>query len=137
MKIKGIALIALLFYSLSAPAQGASKAQSKIEPGTYVFVSFSMNNVALKRYYLEAQKLGAKLVMRGLADEKITPSRFISTKLKLDRAKIRVDLNPLLFEALNIEQVPYIAVVDEDGGVDKIGGHIQIAKALELMNLKK
>ena len=55
---------------------GGSNYQNKIEAGTYVFVSFSMNDESLRSYFLEAEKHGAKLVVIGLIGDKKSRNRF-------------------------------------------------------------
>ena len=106
---------------------------NKIEPGIYVFVSFSMNDKSLHDYFIEAEHHKAKLVVIGLFGEKNSRNRFGIMKAKVEQAKINVVINPNLFEQLNIKQVPVIAVVDKRGRVKKVSGHISLNKALEIM----
>ena len=137
--IKKIYLILVFILSLSINtfAFATSPTEQKIEPGIYVLVSFSMNDQALRSYFDEAQNFGARLVMRGFATDSNTGNMFTYTKAKLEQAKINIDINPVLFDELNIRQVPVIAVVKADGGIKKIAGHITLAKALELMGEEK
>ena len=58
-----LTLLGLLLSNFNVVAQSQTY-KSQI----YIFVSFSMNDQALKSYYLEAQKIGATLVIRGLKD---------------------------------------------------------------------
>lgn len=113
-----------------------SKQASQIEAGTYILVSFSMNNQSLRNYFLEAQKHGAILVMQGLSGEKHSRNRFAETKAKTEKAKINIEINPTIFEQLNVKQVPVIAVVNGAGRARKVSGHITLEKALEIMEIK-
>ena len=128
------ALIVLACSALADEAKNQNKmSQNKIEAGTYVFVSFSMNDESLRSYFVEAEKHGAKLVIIGLFGDKKSRNRFAQTKAKMEQLRINVEINPNLFEQLNIKQVPVIAVVNKSGGIKKISGHISLSKALEIM----
>jgi hypothetical protein len=70
---------------------GHSLAENK-PPVIYIFVSFSMNDAALRAYYKDASKLGATLVIRGLVD-----NSFNATKDKLSQLNISCDIDPELF----------------------------------------
>jgi len=138
--MKKIYLILGMIAALSWPAlahestnQNNNKNQNKIEPGIYVFVSFSMNDESLRSYFIEAEKHGAKLVVIGLIGDKTSRNRFAQMKAKMEQARINVEINPNLFEQLNIKQVPVIAVVNKSGSIKKISGHISLNKALEIM----
>lgn len=94
----------------------------------YVFVSFTMNDEALKAYYIDANKIGATLVMRGLIDDSFTV-----TKAKLDELGIAYDINPELFDKYNVRQVPTI-VEDKIDSIKQITGHIPLIEALRIFN---
>jgi len=138
LKILAVAL--LITGSSTASATGLDNSSSsfpvqeaQIEPGIYVFVSFSMNDTSLRSYFKEASKYKARLIMNGLVKENNgSNNRFANTKAKMEKAKINVEINPNLFELLNIKEVPAIAVVTR-AGIKKISGHIEIRKALEMM----
>ena len=130
-----ITSIAMSNSALANKAQQPDPLSVQIPEGTYIFVSFSMNKKSLHSYFLEAEPRGAKLVIRGLVGEKHSRNRFVQTKAKIEEAKINVDINPNLFEQLNIKQVPAMAVVKKDGSVKKIYGHMSLKKALELMDI--
>ena len=136
--ISAILLIVSIVMSSSSLANKVEQSEglsTQIPEGTYIFVSFSMNKESLHSYFLEAEPRGAKLVIRGLVGEKHSKNRFVQTKAKIEEAKINVDINPNLFEQLDIKQVPAMAVVQKDGSIKKIYGHISLKKALELMNV--
>ena len=121
--------------------QEQQKAQqsAQLEEGIYVLVSFSMNDAALRKYFIEAQSVGAKLILRGLVGQRGDRNRFATTKARIERARINVEINPNLFEHLNAKHVPVIAVVAKDKKhgkiVKQISGHISLQKALEMMEV--
>ncbi len=120
-------------------SNGAAQTSVKPEPGMYIFVSFSMKDEALRAYFKEAQIYGATLVMRGFVDKSsdaATMNRFAATKNRIEKARINVQINPNLFEQINVLKVPVIAVVDDMGNIKKISGHITLQKALEYMDVK-
>ncbi|XVN43547.1 MAG: TrbC family F-type conjugative pilus assembly protein [Candidatus Rickettsia vulgarisii] len=94
----------------------------------YIFVSFSMSDSALQSYFIEADKIGAKLVMQGLKH-----NSFIDTKAKADDIGISFDIDPELFKKYQITSVPVIIVDNSQGQVKKLTGHIALMKAIELM----
>ena len=98
-----------------------------VKAETYVFVSYSMPDNALKAYFKEAQELGATLVMRGLKDDS-----FIASGTKSQELGITYDINPDLFEQYKIELVPVI-VVSKGRDYDKIQGHISLREAIKIM----
>lgn len=104
---------------------------SNVLAQTYIFVSFSMPDTALKDYYLETQKVGAILVMRGLKD-----NSFINTKDKAMQLGISFNVDPNLFEQYQIKQVPVIIIDDGQGQVKKLTGHVPCSKALEIMEYR-
>lgn len=124
-----------IFMSNACASVPAGKAE-KPQAGIYIFVSFTMNDKSLESYFREAQSCGAKLVMRGLAKDAEGQGSFAVTRSRVKKAKINVDINPHLFEQLGIKHVPVIAVVDKEGAIKKISGHISLEKALELMEVK-
>ena len=107
--MRSLSISFILLFSLTSQAN------------TYIFVSYSMGDEALKSYYKEAQQYGATLVMRGLVDDS-----FQKTKEKAQELKITYDINPPLFDEYNIKQVPVIASNDH-----KMTGHVTLKHALE------
>ncbi|KJV85667.1 type-F conjugative transfer system pilin assembly protein TrbC [Orientia tsutsugamushi] len=96
---------------------------------TFIFVSFSMSDEALKSYFDESQKAGAQLVMRGLIN-----NSFIQTKNKTMELGIGFDIDPSLFEKYKVDVVPVIVIDDEKRELTKkLTGHIPLAIALEIM----
>ncbi|MCC8399458.1 MAG: type-F conjugative transfer system pilin assembly protein TrbC [Rickettsia endosymbiont of Platyusa sonomae] len=122
-----LTLLGLLLSSFNVTAQSQTyKSQ------TYIFVSFSMNDQALKSYYLEAEKIGAILVMRGLKD-----NSFFETKAKVDKLGISFNIDPNLFKQYQVTSVPVIIVDDGQGLIKKLTGHIPLLEAIEIMEQEK
>lgn len=107
-----------------------------IEPGLYVLVSFSMNDQSLRRYFIEAESLGGRLVINGLLGDPSSGNRFAATQERIERAKINVDINPVIFEQFGVEHVPMIIAVYQDGKVKKVAGHISLNHALDTMDAR-
>jgi len=99
-----------------------------VQAKTYVFVSHSLKDTALKAYFKEAQALGATLVVRGLVEDS-----FMATKKKIDDVQISYEINPPLFDHYDVTVVPTI-VRDEGGRIQKISGHIPLKTALEIFD---
>ena len=95
---------------------------------TFIFVSHSMEDKALQDYYKEAQKYGAKLIVRGLINDS-----FLDTKAAVDKIEIAYDIDPEKFEKYEVKLVPTI-VKDKNGDVKKISGHIALKNALEIFS---
>ena len=81
----------------------------------------------------EKRGYSAVLIGFGLIGDKKSRNRFAQMKAKMEQVRINVEINPNLFEQLNIKQVPVIAFVNKSGSVKKISGHISLSKALEIM----
>nr|WP_037213848.1 TrbC family F-type conjugative pilus assembly protein [Rickettsia endosymbiont of Ixodes scapularis] len=105
-----------------------SSVNALAQPQTYIFVSFSMPDAALKEYYLEAQQTGAILVMQGLRD-----NSFMQTRDKAMELGINFNIDPNLFEEYQIKQIPVIIVDDGKGFVKKLTGHIPLSEVLKIM----
>ncbi|WP_342269531.1 type-F conjugative transfer system pilin assembly protein TrbC [Rickettsia endosymbiont of Orchestes rusci] len=128
--LKTVSLIILLLLSsksIVAQQEGLKLIQPKTQ--IYIFISFSMPDSALKSYYVEAERAGAKLVMRGLKN-----NSFLDTKAKADEIGISFDIDPNLFEEYQITSVPAIIVNSEGKGVKRLTGHMSLHDALEIMN---
>ncbi|WP_371254118.1 TrbC family F-type conjugative pilus assembly protein [Orientia tsutsugamushi] len=96
---------------------------------TFIFVSFSMSDEALKSYFADSQQAGARLVMRGLIN-----NSFTQTKNKTMELDISFDIDSCLFEKYKVDVVPVIVIDDEKRGLTKkLTGHIPLAIALEIM----
>lgn len=121
---------------VSKVSQADKPSAEMIEPGLYILVSFSMNDKSLRRYFIEAENLGGRLVINGLLGDSSSGNRFEATKERIERAKINVDINPVIFEQFGVEHVPMIIAVYQDGKVKKVSGHISLNHALDTMDAR-
>lgn len=92
-----------------------------------IFVSFSMNDSALQRYFKEAESVGGRLIMRGLIN-----NSFQETQEKMQQLEINIDIDPNLFEEFNVRRVPTI-IISDDHKAKKILGHLPLGDALAIM----
>lgn len=98
--------------------------QSKDE--IIVFVSSSMPKESLKSLFLEAQKIGARLVFRGLIG-----NSFKKTQNYFQDLEINADIDPNVFEENSISHVPTFLVQDKESRKkDILKGHISFREAL-------
>jgi len=123
-----ISLFIILFH-LSAYAEG----------NILIFASFSMPKESLKGWMNEAERIHASLVIRGLVNNSFKET----TKRMMDLAQDNhggVELNPMLFSAFNIKQVPAVVVTNDfqcvktktcQGKYHVIYGDVHLGYALE------
>ncbi len=95
------------------------------EDGVFIFVSLSMPEESLRKYFSDAQEIGAKIIIQGLIN-----NSFKDTHKTMVDLNINVDIDPNLFEAYAIKQVPVI-LHKSGNNVDQISGNIPIQTALE------
>lgn len=126
-------MIVAISCNIYATGTAGVQGERRIEPGLYILVSFSMNDKSLRRYFVEAESMGGRLVINGLVADKNGNNRFEETKARIDRAKINVDINPVIFEELGVKHVPMIVAVYRDGLIKKVSGHVTLSHALETM----
>ena len=58
-------ILLLQIFICNAHASELAGREQKPEAGIYVFVSFTMNDAALRSYFEQSRNYGAKLVMRS------------------------------------------------------------------------
>ena len=109
----------------------ASRAiQDQKERGTsplMVFVSFSMSDQDLKSLYHEVQKVGGRLVIKGLHQ-----NSWKSTAHKLQELKITVDIDPEAFDRYHVTTVPqFVLQGAEDTVYDALKGNVSLGFAVE------
>ena len=90
----------------------------KSGPQLYVFVSFSMPEITLKRLLTQASQIEASLILRGLIDDDIvqTKTRIAQLMEADDNGHTRIKggfaIDPTLFERFDIQQVPTFVLTD-------------------------
>lgn len=94
-----------------------------------IFVSSSMPKESLRSLFIEAQKVGGKLVFRGLID-----NSFRKTQQYFMDLKISADINPVFFEEHHVTHVPVFLIEDKkQKKMDFIRGHISLTEALSTL----
>ncbi len=90
-------------------------AQSKKRRGALmVLVSFSMPVPMIKRYAMDAKKVGAVIVLRGFVKNNINSvARLVHEVLGADDLGLTID--PIVFEKLAIQRVPAFVLFNEHG----------------------
>ena len=122
----------------------------KSGPQLYVFVSFSMPEVTLKRLLTQASRIDASLILRGLIDDDMGKTKTrIAQLLEADengltRIKGGFAIDPTLFERFDIQQAPTFVLTDSpaprctDAGCDdvsyaRLSGDTTLEYALQTM----
>ena len=105
-----------------------NKTDQSIPEGLYVAVSLSMPEQTLVNLFNWSQKLGGKLIMRGLKNNNFTET--IAAIKGLSDKGIAVDINPKIFRAYEIKQVPVFVLI-ENGKSDLMKGNVSLKYAVE------
>lgn len=122
----------------------------KSGPQLYVFVSFSMPEITLKRLLTQASRIEASLILRGLIDDDMGKTKTrIAQLLEADengltRIQGGFAIDPTLFERFDIQQVPTFILTDTpaprctDAGCDdvnyaRLSGDTTLEYALQTM----
>lgn len=95
-----------------------STPEEKRGPQLYVFVSFSMPEITLKRLLSQAARIDASLILRGLVDDDLgkTKEKIVRLMEADAQGKTRIKggfaIDPTLFERFAITQVPSFVLTD-------------------------
>jgi len=90
-----------------APAGTPAARKTNSPPrGLYVFISSSMPQPVLLEIAKDAAHLRVPIILRGLAGESLQDT--MNAMLPLSTAGAALEIDPLLFEAYNIERVPAV-----------------------------
>lgn len=135
--LKAITILIITLLSFDSAAANKRAMVQTIEPGFYILVSFSMSDHSLRKYFIEAESMGGKLIVKGLPGNKHNRNRFQAARARVEKAKINIDINPVIFEELGIKHVPTMIVVKEDGLIKKVSGHVSAGYALKVMQENK
>lgn len=96
-----------------------------------VFVSFSLGDATLQKLFQDIQKVGGRLVMKGLYK-----NSFRMTQKKIQDLKIVVDIDPPLFDNFHVQKVPSFIIsknLEAEGMPphDLLKGNVSLFYALE------
>jgi len=122
----------------------------KSGPQLYVFVSFSMPEITLKRLLTQTSQIEASLILRGLIDDDMgkTKTRIAQLLEADENGHTRIQggfaIDPTLFERFDIQQVPTFVLTDtpaprcKDAGCDdvsyaRLSGDTTLQYALQTM----
>jgi len=97
------------------------------ESDIWIFVSFSMPEQSLRQWIKQANEFGATVVIRGFHKNSLQES-IKKISVLLPEGSEGIQINPLLFEELNIQAVPTVV-----RGQDSVIGDVGLAEALEVM----
>ena len=92
-----------------------------------VFVSFSMPNIAIKELNDQAQKYGAKLILRGLHEQSF--KKTAKKILEIDKDGVKLDINPELFKKYGIKKVPTFILIRNGKEVSQLSGNVSLEYA--------
>lgn len=118
-----------------------SATNSDAQAHLFVFISFSMPEQSLKNYLQAANKVGARVVVRGLINNDFTQTITRIQELVEEDNQSGVIVDPTLFAQFQIQRVP--AVVVSEGAYpcqekecqfhtfDVLYGNVDLAYALE------
>lgn len=90
-----------------------------------IFVSESVPANSIRELWSQAQKVGGKLVFRGLVG-----GSFKETQSYIQELGIVADIDPNKFEEFDVIQVPAF-VISKEGNYDKMVGNISLSEFLE------
>lgn len=91
-----------------------------------IFVSSSMSQNFLKELFKDAEKIGAKLIFRGLIN-----NSFKETYTYFKETEINADIDPSKFDDYQVTVVPTFILTDAKGEqYDRLQGNVSIVEAL-------
>jgi len=103
---------------LAGQHDGLTDTSNDSGPQFYVFVSFSMPDITLRRLLSQAQRVGAPLVLRGMVENDMNKTRIKVGKLlgadKNGNTSIEggLSIDPTLYERFGVSVVPSFVLTD-------------------------
>jgi conjugal transfer pilus assembly protein TrbC len=115
--------------------ESKKESSSNDKNAVLVFASTSMPKASLKALFLEAERIGGRLVFRGLVN-----NSFKETLKTFEEIGVNGDIDPELFDKHAITSVPTITLIstehDKKPVVDHVVGNVSLVAALELVREK-
>ena len=100
-----------------------------------VFISTSMSKTSIKQWAVQADLLGAELVIRGFINNSFKDTVLLAQEL-FDQDNVGgFNVDPLKFKTYDIQIVPAV-VLDVGGKVDLVQGDIGLIEALKIIKAK-
>lgn len=90
-----------------------------------IFLSFSMPEVAIKQWLLQAEKINAPVMIKGLVDRSLKTTMAKMKKFADDGSKAGVYVDPVRFKQYGINKVPAV-VVSEKIDVGCVGDECKV-----------
>ena len=112
--------------------QPTQNQQQENAPKLIVFISSSMPAKSIQQWAIQADKLGAELVIRGFVNNSFKDTVILAQKLFSKHQVGGFNVDPFKFKQYGIEVVPTV-VLDVGGMVDKVHGDIGLIEVLELI----
>ena len=100
-----------------------------------VFISSSMPSKSIQQWAIQADKLGAQLIMRGFVNNSFKETVILARELFSNHRVGGFNVDPFKFKQYEIEMVPAV-VLDVGGGVDKVQGDIGLIEALKIIKMQ-
>lgn len=138
--------LAQRYEAVAAAARTNGTEEGKVPSGLFVFVSFGMPKEALQKIVVQAERVNATLVLRGLVERSI-PKTAAAAKEMLGSHKVGWMIDPRLFKLYQVSQVPATVLVLPGTAAQfcedkkcanlpeylKVSGDVSIRYALETM----
>lgn len=141
---QGMSMIRDMDHSFGDAAQMVSDVEGAGEGVVYVAVSLTMPKAALRQLSVDAEKVGAKLVIRGLVDGSFERTMVEAQQVFGQDSLSGLAIEPQVFRAFRIERVPTFIVaqspvqpcetgidcVSAETPSDRVAGNVSLAEAL-------
>lgn len=141
---QGMSMITDIDDSMGDAAQMVSNVEGAGEGVIYVAVSLTMPKEALRQLSIDAEKVGAKLVIRGLVEGSFQRTMVEAQQVFGQDSLSGLAIEPQVFRAFRIERVPTFIVaqspvqpcetgidcVSAETPSDRIAGNVSLAEAL-------
>lgn len=119
---------------LQESVQQAEQVQAK-SAQLIVFISTSMSKTSIKQWAVQADLLGAELVIRGFINNSFKDTVLLAQELFAKDNVGGFNIDPLKFKSYDIQVVPAV-VLDAGGKVDLVQGDIGLIEALKIIKAK-
>ena len=106
--------------------------QQENAPKLIIFISSSMPAKSIQQWAIQAEKLGAELVIRGFVNNSFKETVILARELFSNHRVGGFNVDPFKFSQYQVNVVPTV-VLDVGGRVDKVHGDIGLFEVLELI----
>lgn len=104
-------------------------------PQILIFISFSMSDTSIRQWAVQAEQLGAKLVLRGFVGNSFKETVVAAHRLFAKDNLGGFIIDPFAFQKYQIQTVPAV-VAEVDGEYDVVFGDIGLFEALKIIKAK-